>query len=331
MPLTRQQALWWMVPLTVATLIAFMAAVFITFLPRPQQALAAPDPLACTGYPEPRTFLEVQSWWTEPGIAEPMHLHAGTCFPLGANMTGTSTFDVRVMLHRNPGKLIALSFDFYSGYEQYLNVPDVTCGIANDCTYWYSVTVNWNDVPAGWRELRIKPRVRFPNCGPSPCDEDAGATQITSSGWPVQVRGGTSGTRSSCQNNKTTCFTESRGWYEHRGYQNVHVNNLNLLIGAGNTWSGNKVVPIKINCGCGGEDTPTTHWRAVLDPDFHNGNPGILVASGTGSFNGNITVSTATLADGPHKLVLIGGSDQPNHAVPGILEGVGVYPFTAEN
>lgn len=236
-------------------------------------------------------------------------------------MTGTSTFDVRVMLHRNPGTLFALSFDFYSGYTQYINVPDVTC--AGDCTYWYKVTVNWSQVPAGWRELRLKPRVRFPPCGPSPCDEDAGATQITSSGWPIQVRGGTSGNRASKK-----FYVESRGWYEHRGYQNVQLNDWRQLSGV---LSGTKSISVKLNCGCGGDDTPTTRWFAYVDPDFHNGSTGTTIASGTGSFNGNITLDTTQFANGPHRLVLRASSDQPNHSTPGVLDGLGVYPFTVDN
>lgn len=291
------------------------------------EALTGADPLTCSGYPETRRFLEVQSWWADPGQAEPSHLHAGTCWPLAANMSGSSTFDVRVMLHNNPGTLFALSFDLYSGYEQYVNVPDVTCGLGLNCTYWYSVTVDWASVPAGWRELRLKPRVMFPT------DTTPGATQITSAGWPVQVRSGTSGTRSSCQTNKTTCFTESRGWYELRGYQNVQVNNV-LLLTTGNVWSGTKTVAIKLNCSCSGDDAPTTKAWAVVDPDFHNGNTGIPVMTPVfGSFNGSISINTVALGlvNGPHKLVLLAESAQPAHTTPGTLTGVGVYPFTVAN
>lgn len=297
-----------------------------------QAAPSAPDPLTCEGYPEPRTFLEVQSWWAEPGSAEPMHLHAGTCFPLLQNMSGTSTFDVRVMLHRNPGTLFALSFDFYSGYEQYINVPDVTC--ATDCTYWYAVTVDWSKVPAGWRELRLKPRVRLPACGPSPCDEDPGATQITSSGWPLQVRGGTSGNRSECANTGLTsnCQVQSRGWYEHRGYANVAPYSARQWIPQP-TFSGTSVTRRWriYNNAPNGEDEPLTFAECYIDPDFHNPdwvpNP-FWTYSGPFPFNANITAPLSGLAPGVHRWACIAYSDQPNHSTPGELAGVGVVQFT---
>ena len=333
MALTRRQALMWMIPLTVATLMAFVAAVFITFFPiqRPLRALAAPDPLACTGYPEPRVFLEVQSWWKEPGASSPFHLHAGTCFPLLQNMSGTSTFDVQVKLHHNPGTLFAISFDFYTGYEQFVNIPDVVCGATNDCTYWYSVTVNWNDVPAGWRELRLKPRIKLPACGPAPCDEDPGATQITSSGWPLQVRGGTAGNRSECASPTGQCQVQSRGWYEHRGYANVAPYQARDVLGPP-TFSGtSKALRWRIYNNVGsGDDTPLTKAECYIDPDFHNPNwtPNpFWTSTGPFPFNANITAPLSGLSSGTHRWACIAYTNQPNHTTPGELAGVGVITF----
>src|SRR5437764_335020 len=45
-------------------------------------SLAVPDPLNCTGYPEPRTFMEAQSWWEQTAGktgTEYGHVDVGTC------------------------------------------------------------------------------------------------------------------------------------------------------------------------------------------------------------------------------------------------------------
>lgn len=292
---------------------------------------AAPDPLTCTGYPEQRVFQEVQSWWKDPGWAEAAHLHAGTCFPLMQNMNGTSTFDVQVKLHKNPGTLFALSFDFYTGYEQYINVPDVTCGQTNDCTYWYQVTVNWSSVPAGWQELRLKPRVRFPPA----IDPDPDATQITSSGWPVQVRGGTGGYRSACANPANQCQDQFRGWYEDRGYANVAPYQARDVIPQP-TWSGaSHAMRWRIyNNAPSGEDEPLTKAECYIDPDFHNPNwvPNpFWTYNGPFPFNANITAPLTGLADGQHRWACIAYSNQPSNPTPGELAGVGVITFAVDN
>jgi hypothetical protein len=311
-----------------------LLAAVIAFVSMPvasSPVVAAPDPLACTGYPEQRVFLEVQSWWKEPGASESFHLHAGTCFPLLKNMSGTSTFDVRVMLHENPGTLFALSFDFYEGYEQYINVPDVTC-TTGDCTYWYAVTVNWNSVPAGWRELRLKPRIKLPPCGPDPCDEDPGATQITSSGWPLQVRSGTSGTRSACANPANQCQVQSRGWYELRGYANVAPYQARDVLPQPIYTGASKAIRWRIyNNAPSGDDKPLTKAECYIDPDFHNPawvpNP-FWTYTGPFPFSANITAPLTGLSAGDHRWACIAYSNQPNDPTPGELAGVHVHRFT---
>ena len=44
-------------------LFATLATAFMLLSALP--SLAVPDPLNCTGYPEPRTFMESQSWWEQ--------------------------------------------------------------------------------------------------------------------------------------------------------------------------------------------------------------------------------------------------------------------------
>jgi len=53
-------------------------------------------------------------------------------------------------------------------------------------------------------------------------------------------------------------------------------------------------------------DPPVSSREARLDPDFHANppNPGTLLMSGVGDFDGRLTVDTASLANGTHKLFL---------------------------
>ena len=78
-------------------LFATLATAFMLLSALP--SLAVPDPLNCTGYPEPRTFMESQSWWEQTAGksgTEYGHVDVGTCFPFGQTLTGNVNFDVRV-------------------------------------------------------------------------------------------------------------------------------------------------------------------------------------------------------------------------------------------
>jgi hypothetical protein len=53
--------------------------------------------------------------------------------------------------------------------------------------------------------------------------------------------------------------------------------------------------------------TSVTGWEVWLNPDFHNGINGSLIASGSGSTVGrSVTISGSLLTTGVHKVVVIG-------------------------
>jgi hypothetical protein len=133
---------------------------------------AAPDPVKCTGYPEPRVYLENQSWWdpqvgpaSHPGTGKQGHIHVGTCFPLYQKITdGVLHLDINVKLHNMPGVpswLRATSYgdqtwekrDRFYGETPASWVPP--CASA-DCDYW----ISW-DIPVsqinynGWHEFTV--------------------------------------------------------------------------------------------------------------------------------------------------------------------------------
>lgn len=126
---------------------------------------AAPDPVNCTGYPEPRIYLENQSWWTpqfqnpanptHPGTGQVGHIHVGMCFPLYQRISADSLhLDVTIKLHNMtgvPGRFIAGFYLDRSGPD----LPVVPACETNDCTYTMSVNVPTTQLLySGWREFQ---------------------------------------------------------------------------------------------------------------------------------------------------------------------------------
>jgi hypothetical protein len=121
-----------------------------------------PNRETCEGYPEPRIFLENQSWWepqpvngSHPGNGKQGHIHLGVCVPLYQTLTGgTIQYDVKVMLHNLAGVPGKVKLQHYIGNVGGESVDVVPYCATADCTSWHKVTVDlskatWN----GWYEL----------------------------------------------------------------------------------------------------------------------------------------------------------------------------------
>ena len=177
--------------------------------------MAAGNPVDCSGYPEPRVFLEVQDWWLQtPGAAGTSfgHVHVGTCFPYAATLVGAVAFDVRVVLHANPGVLQRVDIGLFTGDDEdggvVVGVPfKAVC--AATCTYWGHGVV---DTAAagydGWQEFRFKARV----------DEPDGNRMVTSTGWPVNLANG-----NPAREWRDGSAVTARGWYTDVGYQKASI------------------------------------------------------------------------------------------------------------
>ena len=69
--------------LVLSLLACLSPAIATTTLAQKAEAQTLPDSLTCEGYPEPRVFLESQSWWVDAHRPYPgAQIHWGTCFPL---------------------------------------------------------------------------------------------------------------------------------------------------------------------------------------------------------------------------------------------------------
>jgi Bacterial TSP3 repeat len=109
---------------------------------------------SCTGYPEPRVYLEGQSWWepqtgpaSHPGTGKQGHIHLETCFPLYKHYTGSEKirFDYTIRLHNMPGQLVYLHQSLYGEdgtktLNGFGNEP-VRCPTA-DCVYRKTLTLD---------------------------------------------------------------------------------------------------------------------------------------------------------------------------------------------
>lgn len=141
--------------LILLTLLALAALVLAT---SSTPATTAPDRVNCTGYPEPRIFLENQSWWEpqardpadpdHPGTGKQGHIHVGTCFPLYQQLSGdTLHLDINLKLHNITGFANQLRIDAY-GDRTYMAPRTTWLGGEKrwhcetvDCERWVSVDV----------------------------------------------------------------------------------------------------------------------------------------------------------------------------------------------
>ncbi len=257
------------------------------------------DPLACTGYPEPRIFMESQAWWDSGGLAIPTnvghHIHVGMCWPVNpdgsdALVDGILHLDVRILLHSQIGRTNYLRFQDASGSLS-LKIP-LVIGPA-DTTVWVPVDLDLSLWGTGRREAHITANIQ------SNVD---GKRQFNSTGWQLCVRACTPTYRKGP-------WTEARGWYEGHDYQNARFFSLLPVAPVSGLWTFNVRL---VQAGPGG---------VFIDPNFHAGIEGTRLADG--GFSGFLTVDTRSLTNGTHRLVLV--------ASDGKSAGVQLITFVVAN
>jgi hypothetical protein len=247
--------------------------------------MMATQPPDCSGYPQRRVFLEVQAWWrganTPNGRA---HLHAGTCFPLGQKVSGRLRFDIRIIMHNNPGHLFSVSAGVFGGADTYKEL-DYRC--VGTCTYWVTTYVDTRTTLDGWHEFRFKPRVRFRNEN----------RMLTSTGWPAFIA---NGRRVGDENRDSIGALVARGWYEHHGYQNPVLRSAREAIRG--PLSGIWRPAVQLTAGAQG--FRPTSVAAYLDADFHHDDPGMVIFRRRGPYAGPLQIDTRELPNGWHRLIL---------------------------
>ncbi len=283
-----------------ATVSATINDIAITQTARVQvRAQTVADPLACTGYPEPRIWLESQAWWDSAGLVIPTsvghHIHVGMCWPVNpdgsdALVDGVLHLDVRVLLHDQIGRTNYLRFQDAGGSAS-IKFP-LTIGPA-DVTAWVPVDLDLGLWGTGRRETHVTANIQ---------NNADGKRQFNSTGWQLCVR-------SCTPTYRTPPWTEARGWYEGHDYQNARFFSLLPVAPVSGLW---KFRVQLLQLGPGG---------VFLDPNFHAGSEGTRVAAA--GYYGDVTVDTRLLANGTHRLVLV--------ASDGKSAGVQVVTFVVAN
>jgi hypothetical protein len=260
-----------------------------------------------TAYEEKRVFLESQGWWgkrrtdgTVPKRGAAEHLHVGMCFPLQQTVSGTKTFIVRVMAHNLPlGSVIEKTNLHDPGGG---GIPDIDWNYTvNSRTVerWDTVQVNTANISNGLREFRILTTVRRPD----------GAEIHASSGWCWTIKNGTAPDTSSGTCVSTPKSTMARGWYDCFEYKIAEVDNYDYPYG-GVPPSAAYTLQIGAHDGASDANNVFTSWEVRLDPDFHAGVNGSLIASGTGPVNArSVTIPASLMTSGVHRLVVIGSAN----------------------
>ena len=270
------------------------------------------DPrLTCAGYPEPRVFLESQAHWSPiPNLGTLGHVHVGTCFPLAQTVSGIVQFDIRVVLFENKGTLTRVKMQDDASNEHVLLTPNITPPDGGERIFWFKVSVDTRNMADGVRQFRWYADVLHTN----------GNTQTARSSWPLDVENGKAdaGVTGSALEvrflNWYRVASPARNW----GYIGPTVTGMPLSPVSGS-------FDIDVNCSLNGDaDSPDITGSIVhIDPNFHQGSDGRIIYNGQ-PLSGRLTVNTAGLAPGLHKLSIrcqqLDGEERH--------EGIGVLPFT---
>jgi len=244
----------------------------------------------CSGYPEPRIWLESQSWWLQtPGASgtDFGHAHVGTCFPYGVPVSGQVAFDVKITLFHNPGVLVRLQPHIATGsgsvnYEQ----PVLNWKAPNGTgELWQRVVIDTTRVSVdGLQELRMFAQIKEPD----------GKEMHVSTGWQLLLANGNG---RSDYRHQGLGFTEGRGWYTDVDYTVARFSSV-IPPAVSGVWKFN----VDLKPGAGG--IPVTSHTVAVDPNHHQGQPGWVVKSGGGEYVGSVSIDTRQLANGSHRLML---------------------------
>jgi hypothetical protein len=281
---------------------------------------ATPDRLTCVGYPEPRVFLESQTWWIQtPGKTGTTfgHMHVGACLPTEQTVRGIIGIDVRIILHDNPGHFDYWNPVLVSDAEE-LSLPHVTDlhGLScpsGTCAGWSHADVDTATLSYdGRQELRLRAYTDTPD----------GNVMHSSINSMIVL-----------DNGKATnpldrrAYERGKGWYTGSGYCEASFLSPVPIGAVSGTWT----PEVKIENHGASDDLAVTHHTIRLDPDFHADPPvqGTVIKDGPGQLAAtSLSIDTTALADGPHKLHMRADCDDPRGSTN---SGVLVIPFLVNN
>jgi hypothetical protein len=288
------------------SVLAVVAAVLTASAP--SAAAAAPDPLTCAGYAEPRQFVEAQSWWTPtPGAptrpnTDFGHGHLGGCIPERETVTGPTPLDVRIVLHENPGvvayaSIVSMDRRGDTTRVKDLSVRGMTCPHGT-CERWvrFELSPGWF-AGSGLNEVRYRLFI----------DEPDGNRMTVSLNWQLHIANGAP--RADVTRNP---YLRGKGWYTGSGYCEAALRTVPLPDAA----VSGSLVPWRWSLRWHGTaaDLPVTRASVRLDADFHAVPPipGLLLHDG-GPFEGVVPFPVA-LPPARHRVQARADCDDPRGA-----------------
>ena len=271
------------------------------------------NPETCEGYPEPRVFLEAQTWWTVGRTATGLrshHIHVGVCFPQGRTWrpspTGIVRLDFRIVFHNMRGYL---GYMFRGGIgccdnlSPTFHVPVRLRCMDMECTWWITHGIDTDKVkPTGGRKLASRCSRELPR----------------ESGCSRRPAGSRTSPAKTCRRSRTTANEDTaaaRGWYEGFGYATASIGPVPRSRSAG-----------RRRLATQGEDAarrprvPGYVPQCAHRPHVPRRHDGHCRREGTGSFDRAITIDTRGLTNGPHRLVMITHARRIR-ANDGVLDG----------
>lgn len=296
-------------------------------------ASAAPNPLTCEGYAEPRAFVSSQAWYETPSF-ETAHVHQEACYPERRTMTADFTLDVRLIMHDNAGTYSNLDLVTKGvGYEDTIpdrfTTPHFTCPVGT-CERWVTVSVRMSDFrESGLQEVRLRTFVNdFPDDPVTSVDEsNCDKCMHASTNFQLYIQNGRP------QANVTRFpFLRNKGLWndpgsapDDFGYCEAGFTDPLPIVPLSGIWQPH----VRLVTHSSDASFPVTQHTVTLDPDFHASPPlpGTVIRQGSGGYEGPVSIDTRTLSNGVHKLHLRSdctAGDSTN-------SGVGVISFRVQN
>lgn len=236
------------------------------------------------------------------------------CFPLLQTVSGIVEFDVRLMLHNNPGRLYRLEIGpFVNAFPFPTMGMNFTCSATGEsptCETWVKYRLDTTKAANdGLTTLRVKPRVVLSD----------GNVMLTSGDWPMILENGKP------DNGRRDYDLVSRGWYTDWGYANPVVTNPEILL---RPWRGTETLCVNNGAPSG---LSITHTRVALDPNIHAGIRGTVLFERSSSFKGCFTIDTTRFADGTHTLMNLAQAKATRNGITGTNAGVNTVRIVIDN
>jgi hypothetical protein len=327
-----------------------------------QPLTPAPQPSpSCTGYPEPRVYLEVQSWWdpqigdpAHPGTGKMGHVHVEACVPLMAHYTGTEkiNMDYTVRMHSLPGKLVYFESKLYGEdgtrtleHNVWGTPAPVRCP-TRDCAFQVRRTIDLSKAQYSGVHALVGSPLYYTDAQWEPDGTEHLFQPVPR--WPIFLDNGKPAPPAGSRVAATAADFNAHGLFANSFYREAQ-NGSYATVGIKPQYQPYLFDPLRPKRISGVwhiaaffEKTTAFAW---VDPDLHGTPPskGVVIHEGPGGngVSGNsvkeFDLDSRQLADGWHRLLLgdcdvgIAAGFDPNHLDHGDHCGIQVLRFYVDN